>query len=438
MARGDLTLSRDLSLALPPCGGKVEESRAVPPHNAMAQEPAKRLKICFISETVHSGVGRHIADSISALAERGHEIHLLYSPIRLDPQFLSAVRNRPNVYCESLPMPREIGWRDLAVFSQIKKYVRANGPFDIIHGHSSKAGGYARLLKLFGIGPIVYTPHAFITLSPVIGWPKRFSYATIEMILAQLTNRVICESLVEAKHARKLKIAGDQIVTIGNGTTASITPPRSIVRERLGLAEDQIAVGFVGRMDDQKAPERLIAAARILLPEMRSLVFVMIGSGPKRQALETGLHRSGLGHRVLWLGHVDSRHYLPAFDMLAMPSLYEGFAYVPIEALHAGLPIIATPVGGVHETVEPGVNGFIVPHGAIHKLAQAIRVLTTDQALRRKMGEASRNHADNFSIPRMVDAMEEVYRKVIAAPAVPTSPAAMLQSSPSSSEIEAV
>src|SRR5208282_2608808 len=109
--------------------------------------------------------------------------------------------------------------------------------------HSSKAGGYARLLKLFGIGPIVYTPHAFITLSPVIGRPKRFIYATIEMVLARLTDRIICGSLVEREHARQLNIADNRLAVIGNGAAAAITPPRSIVRERLGLAEDQIAVG---------------------------------------------------------------------------------------------------------------------------------------------------------------------------------------------------
>ena len=402
----------------------------------MVRESTHRLKICFISETVHSGVGRHIADAISALAGRGHEIHLLYSPIRLDAQFLSAIQNLPNVHCESISMPREIGWGDFPAFNRIKKYIRANGPFDVVHGHSSKGGGYARLLKLFGVGPIVYTPHAFITLSPVIRGSKRFVYGAIETILARLNDRVICGSLAESEHARRLRIANRKIAVIGNGTAATIAPPRSIVRERLGLAEDQIAVGFVGRMDDQKAPERLIAAARILLPELPRLVFVMIGSGPKRQALEADLHRSNLGHRVLWLGHVNSRHYLPAFDMLAMPSLYEGFAYVPVEALHAGLPVIGTPVGGIHETVEPGVNGFIVPHGATDKLAEAVRALATDPALRRRMGEASRARAKEFSIPRMIDAMEDVYRRAAASPGYTPDASPASQGSPVSSELE--
>ena len=66
----------------------------------------RRLKICFIAETVHAGVGRHIVDAIRGLSERGHEVHLLYSPTRVDSEFLSAIERQRNVHCWAIPMPR--------------------------------------------------------------------------------------------------------------------------------------------------------------------------------------------------------------------------------------------------------------------------------------------------------------------------------------------
>src|SRR5262245_21562262 len=130
------------------------------------ERTADRLRICFISETLHSGVGRHIADTICALSERGHEIHLLYSPLRLETHFLAAIADRTRAHCEAIPIPRSVGTRDISAFARIRKYIHANGPFDIIHGHSSKGGAYARLLKLFCSGSVFYSPHAFITRSP--------------------------------------------------------------------------------------------------------------------------------------------------------------------------------------------------------------------------------------------------------------------------------
>src|SRR5262249_23712015 len=104
-----------------------------------SQKPAARkLKLCFIAETVHAGVGRHVLDMITALSERGHEIHLIYSPTRTDAKFLTAIQRKANVHTFAVAMPRALGPADISAFKKIRTYVRANGPFDIVHGHSSK------------------------------------------------------------------------------------------------------------------------------------------------------------------------------------------------------------------------------------------------------------------------------------------------------------
>ena len=380
-------------------------------------ERRQHLRICYISETLHAGVGRHILEIICLMAQRGHEIHLLYSPIRMEETFLRIITKQPNVHCTAIPMPRAVGWGDVSAFAQIKRHVRKSGPFDIIHGHSSKGGGYARLLRLFGAAPIIYTPHAFITFSRVVSPRMRLIYRMLEAGLVRLTDRVICVSRAEHEHARGLGIAADRLAVISIGADAIPGLPREAARGKLGLSATQVVVGYIGRMDDQKAPDALVSAMRQLLPELPELTLVMVGDGPKRTNLEASLLEAGLSDRALWFDFTEGHRYIAGFDMLVVPSIYEGFARVLIEALHAGLPIVSTPVGGAHETITPGVNGFIVPHNATDKMAQAIRLLASRPSLRRSMGEASREHASRFAIPDMVNALEALYLDVLTAQA---------------------
>jgi len=149
-------------------------------------------------------------------------------------------------------------------------------------------------------------------------------------------------------------------------------------------------IGFVGRLEAQKAPHRLIEAALKLLPNLPQAHLLMIGDGPERRQLEQTMRRAGLENRATWLGAVDAVQYMPAMDVLAMPSVYEGFAYALLEALHAGLPIVATPVGGTAESVLPGKTGIIIPHHPIEPLVAALRQLVLDGALRQRMAQAAR------------------------------------------------
>jgi glycosyltransferase involved in cell wall biosynthesis len=387
--------------------------------------PFRPLKVCFITEPLHAGVGRFVGDAVAELARRGHEIHVIYSPVRVEPEFLAGLMRLTNVRCRAIPMPRAIRFADIRAFWAVQSYVRANGPFDIVHGCSSKGGGYARLLKLLRPGPVLYSPQAFVTMSPVVRGAKKLFYRVIEKSLALLTDRIVCASGAEAEHAQELGIAPRRLTVIANGTAVSNPPERDSIRAELGIAADHVVAGFVGRMEDQKAPERLIAAALSLLPKIPELRLLMIGDGPKRARLQTALESAGLGSRVLWLGAVDARRYFPAMDIFALTSLYEGFAYVLIEALQAALPIVTTPVGGALEAVIPGVNGIVVPHDAPLVLIEAIRMLAIDGDLRRRMGQESLSTSRRFSAVAMVDAMEALYLTLLPTASANALPAAV-------------
>ena len=383
---------------------RASELRAAP-----AEDSAKRLNICFIQEPLHAGVGRHTVDVARDLAARGHEVHVIYSPIRLEPRFLFELGEHPRIHCHAVEMQPGLCLGDIKAFWRVKDCVRKHGPFDIIHGESSKGGGFARLLKFFGAKHVLYSPHAFVTLSPVLPLAKRRVFMAIEWLLSHLSDAIVCTSQNEREHALSLGIAKQKLTIVVNGRTPAAGRDRADLRAALDIPDEKVVIGFVGRLEAQKAPQRLIDACLKLMPKLPHLQLLMVGEGSQRAKLETLLHKAGLEDRATWLGEVDAVQYMPAMDVLAVPSMYEGFAYVLIEALQAGLPLVATPVGGAVESIVSGKNGIIVPHYPAEPLMVALRQLAMDAQLRQTMGQAASERAGYFSVPRMVDNLENLY-----------------------------
>jgi len=386
---------------------RTSESQPLP-----IRDDARRLKICFIQEPLHAGVGRHTVDVARDLAARGHDVHVIYSPVRLDKNFLSELGSHPRIHCHAIEMQPGLCLGDVRAFWRVKDYVRKNGPFDIIHGESSKGGGFARLLKLFGAKNVLYSPHAFVTLSPVLPLAKRRIFTAIEWLLSHLSDAIVCTSQSEREHALSLGIAKQKLTVVVNGRAQGPRQDRANIRSNLGLSDETVVIGFVGRLEAQKAPQRLVDACLKLMPKLPHLHLLVVGEGSQRPKLEALLRNAGLEDRVTWLGEVDAVQHMPAMDVLAVPSMYEGFAYVLIEALQAGLPLVATPVGGVVESIVPGKNGIIIPHYPAEPFMVALRQLAADAELRQKMAQAASERASYFSVTRMVDNLESLYYRV--------------------------
>jgi glycosyltransferase involved in cell wall biosynthesis len=306
----------------------------------------------------------------------------------------------------------------------LARYLGTCGPFDVIHGHSSKGGVYARLLSLFLPGTCLYTPHALITMAPHLSGPRRAAYAAIERWLARVTDTVICCSQEEAQHAARLGIRRERLTLIPNAIAPFHVPAAPGLRARLGLPTDTVIVGFVGRLDEQKAPRVLVEAAAEVLARRHDVHFVMIGAGPLQVELEALTRACGIAQRFVWMGNTPSLPWMPGFDILAMPSLYEGFSYVLLEALCAGIPIVCTPVGGIREAgFADGVHGFIVPVGDAHALADRLCRLVADPDLRRAMGRRGRERSACLSLDEMIDRVEATYRRALRAAGALPSPA---------------
>ena len=200
---------------------------------------------------------------------------------------------------------------------------------------------------------------------------------------------------------------------IPNGIETPILPERQTTRARLNLTEDEIVIGFVGRLFPQKGPEIIIRAMANLVERFQGpkITLVMVGDGDLRQELQGMARRLEIDPKVRWMGEVPGDLQMPAFDILALPSLYEGMPYVLIEALFAGLPIVAAKVGGANLLVEPEVNGYLVPRGDPQSLARALGELIIDPAKRSKFGKASLKKSKFFTLDNMASRIQSLYSR---------------------------
>jgi glycosyltransferase involved in cell wall biosynthesis len=165
----------------------------------------------------------------------------------------------------------------------------------------------------------------------------------------------------------------------------------------------------VGRLAPQKALDRLLAAVARVRESDEGVKLVVVGDGQLRDDLERFADVLGLGDAVVWCGERQPEEILPAFDIFALPSIYESFPYVVLEAMAAGLPIVASDVGGVATLVEDGKNGFLVSPSAVAPLAHALNVLVSGEQIREQMGCASLEKIRTFTAKKMTDQVELCY-----------------------------
>jgi glycosyltransferase involved in cell wall biosynthesis len=195
------------------------------------------------------------------------------------------------------------------------------------------------------------------------------------------------------------------------------------VREELGLAPDRFLGLIVARIDGLKGHETLLRAVARLKQSGdpgRRMTLLIAGDGAKRACCEALTEDLGLSDEwVRFLGfRTDAPDLLAASDLFLLPSLTEGLPLSVLEAMTHGLPVIATPVGGVPEVVLPGRTGVLVPVEDEEALAGAISTLMQDARLRRALGEAGRERArGEFSFARMVARYDALYREILSSPA---------------------
>jgi glycosyltransferase involved in cell wall biosynthesis len=369
-----------------------------------------RLRVLQVVEATFAGVGRHVADLCAALLARGHEVHLAYSPVRAEERFARAIAALADLHTLPLQLARAPSPSDIRAILALRSYIRTHGPFDVVHGHSSKGGAVARLAATALGAARVYTAHALRTLDPALSRGERMLYEGMERLLGKhLTEAFVGVAEEEACEARRLGIAAERAHVVANGIVLPLLPDRATVRARYGLDNGQVCLMWVGRLAAQKAPDRfvrLFASVAGQIPEVRA---VMIGSGPLEAGLRELARYLGLADRLQLVQDQHAVLSMAAADVYVMTSRYEGLPYVVLEAQSVGLPVVAFEVGGLSAAVDNGATGFVVAQDDEASFRAALSRLVSDAGLRRIMGDAAKRRAELFRLEDMVDRIEALY-----------------------------
>ncbi len=371
------------------------------------------MRVLLVTEASAKGTGRHVLDLAEGLIGHGCEVHLLYSPVRTDASFLARLEGIRELRHAPLMMRRSIHPSDLLAAWRARGYMRRHGPFHIIHGHSSKGGAVARLAAMGAGAAVIYTPHALVTLDPDLSSWARLFYRGVEVGLSWLTTRIIAVSPEEARAGVELGLGAPRVRMVPNGVRREMLAPRDEARRRFGVNDGEVVIGSVGRLVSNKAPEVLVRSVALAARTVPNLRLLFIGDGPNHTALRALATRLGVGENVMLPGELDAREALLAFDLYATASRKEGMPYAVLEAMAAGLPVVATATAGVEALVEPGVNGAVVAMDDVEALAAALVKLATQPDLMARQGAASLERVARFTPERMVEQTLGIYRDCV-------------------------
>ncbi|MBI5195218.1 MAG: glycosyltransferase [Nitrospirae bacterium] len=367
------------------------------------------MKILLVIESSGGGSSKCVIDLAKFLLDSGHEVHLIYSPLRMDYKFEKSINEliSAGLFLYSIPMKTKPSFSDFWCILLIRRYIVSHGPFNIIHGHSSKGGALSRLSAVFTASKKVFTPHTLITMDPQISLIKKQVYKFIEHLLFFITDAVITVSEQEYDHCVDMGFAKDKLYLIPIGIDIYMHQSKQYSRENFNIPNDHVCVGFVGHNLPAKSVHTLIGAFKKLILNNNRCSLILVGNG--FSPIHSLISDLQLDDHVFILGELDGYASMFLFDIFALSSRYETGPYVVLEAMQAGLPIVTTEVGRCGLYVVHKGNGFIVPVNDEDSLLRALVLLTEDKELRRSMGKKSLVLVKQFNVQRMNSDILKLY-----------------------------
>lgn len=312
---------------------------------------------------------------------------------------------------------------DCQCMIQLHKIMR-QGEYDIIHFHGAKAGLVGRIAAISARCPrTVLTVHNFIIYDEV-PLVKKILFKYGEMLMSRVTSRFITVSeALKADLIDNYQIKAEYITPVYNGIDTEKYSQRwdnAGLKSEWGIDPAKYVIGTVARMAPQKGLQYLLEAVALIkkIDPRRAgeIVCVVAGDGPLQAELAKQATELGIGNEVIFPGFI---HNVPGFlaclDTFAIPSVAEGLSITTIEAMAAGLPVVASRVGGLPELVVEGVTGYLVEPRSSTALAQAILQIVGEPKKARFMGENGRALAcRSFSTESMISNTCKVYDQVLA------------------------
>lgn len=360
-----------------------------------------------------------------------------------DMDYFAAQNGVAPIYIEDLS--RELSLKDLSAARRIYRQIKLYAP-DIIHTHTAKAGTLGRLVAF---------AYRWLTWSALVGRPRPIKivhtfhghifhsyygklqtsiYLTIEKLLAKFaTDKIV---VISQQQLREI----NQEFNVGKNSQFSVIPlgidfenfPQSNevceqkLREEIGASDDEIIVGFLGRLTEIKNVSLLLNAAALSASSEMKLRFIIVGDGQLRARLEAESCSLGLSDRVTFLGHrSDVLELIAGMDIVALSSLNEGTPLSVIEAMASGVPVVATGVGGVVDLlgeIDETKDGFAVCHrgimvqsGNAPSLCDGLMFLAQNDTLRKTLSQRGKKFVrSEYSIDRLTNDMRDLYRALIS------------------------
>ena len=314
---------------------------------------------------------------------------------------------------------------DLRAGVWLYRYFRRERPA-VVATHLAKAGTLGRLAAAFARVPVrVHTFHGHV-LDGYFGGIGTFFFLSIERFLSRRTTHFVAISPEIAGDLDRLGIGRGKtsVVRLGLELEHLAGHPRGTLRRELGIPGEAPVVGIVGRLVPIKAHDLFLEGAARVVKSDPDVHFIVVGDGELWDELHHQASTRGLDGRVHFTGwRTDLGAVYSDLDIVVCCSRNEGTPVSLIEACAAGRPVIGTRVGGVPDIITPGVNGLLVPSGDAAALAAAIKDLIADPARRAAMGEAGRRLVlERHNADRMVKELEDLYRSLLAAPALNPRP----------------
>ena len=384
-----------------------------------SEEP---LNILHVMRAPVGGLFRHVIDLAQGQTARGHRVGLIADRSTGGAQAeatLSALASKLALGVTRVPMSRHIGASDFFAVRHVTQRAKAVAA-DVIHGHGAKGGAYARL----GFTPSptdrkairVYTPHGG---SLHFGWssPTGLIYLNAERALMRRTELFLFESaygrdVFKAKIGEPPSPPSSLVRVVHNGVTDDEFQPIVVSQGATDLL-------FIGELRLLKGVDVLIAAIKQLAQvahsgEGRKVTATIVGDGPDRAQFERQVAKDSVGEQVQFVGVKPARQAFSLGRLLVVPSRAESLPYIVLEAAAAGVPMIATQVGGIPEIFGPDAGTLVAP-GDPTALAQAISQAMQDRGARHSASLRLKTRLRAaFSADVMTDAILAAYREALA------------------------
>jgi len=299
--------------------------------------------------------------------------------------------------------------KDLAALVSLIRVIRAEDP-DLIHVHTSKAALLGRLAAVLTRRPCVFTAHTW-SFTDGIPLAQKIISVPLERVAAFASKKIINVSQANVAMAKRQSIANDErLVCIWNGI------PDVPLRANPG-SEECTKLLMTARFVPQKDQLLFIEAMAGVEGNWR---VELVGDGPTRPAAEDAVRRLGLTGRVAFAGErKDVPELLARADIFVLASNWEGLPLSILEAMRAGLPVVATRVGGIAEAVEDGVSGYLTAPKDVTTLRSRLQTLVSSKELQRQMGLSGRSrYEQDFQVEVMVKKTLAIYDEVLAVPEV--------------------